>query len=315
LLLPERFTGISTTPVAAGVAKILEYFSFPSLNVVFSAAGRLVPVSDQDLLLKGLLDELETRLTLQPLDKDGKKMPLESLSILGLEPSATEVRSEEEDGGGRTSMQFEYKPNISAIFDTIKQLSDPSDPPTSEPNPASAAAIAAVASAAAQGLQLAFGGRKDSKVKTVRRITQMASLASHREFAWYMRSFGDIKKDGVHFGTAFLQVSREVESIDVNIELKSDWAHVKKVANFPNQIKKLTKRIPVHHAPAPKTPILTDFASTSSIPIVVPRADVQNLLQIEDDELQDLIDSGQLKAFGEKKKHITKGSLVSLLDL
>ena len=81
-----------------------------------------------------------------------------------------------------------------------------------------------------------------------------------------------------------------------------------------NQIDNINITFDIHQPKAPKTPIISDFNNTDSIPLMVPRSDVKTLLGIDDPELEGLITSGELAAFGGGKQ-ITKGSLIDLLGL
>lgn len=313
LLLPERFTGVATGHLTKGISKILEHFSFPSLNILFSASGRLVPIPNprnQDYL-REQIDELQNRVTLEAYDKDDNKLSTDHVSILGLNPSELEVVTKTREGRD-TSNAFEYKLDISAILREIAKL----EPETDENEDFPIGAIAMVASAAAQGLKLAFGGKKkDDKPKKITQITQMASITGANSFSWYMHSFGEIKKDGLHYGTAFLQVSRKVSYLKVKAEVHVDWAYIKGISNVPSTTSNFEKKIPVYHTQPPKTAVTTDFTSANSIPIVIPRNDIKGLLNIDDQDLDLLIKDNKLMAFGKEQQHISKGSLIKLLDL
>ncbi len=316
LLIPERFTGAATDKINQGIVKILEHFSFPSLNLVFSVAGKLAKHPKNPtkvLVLRALLNNFENRVSIKPLDQDGRELSRKSLSILGLEPSATEVRTETTEAQGHSSTSWEYKPDISAIIDKIIEIEK--DPAKSHER-IPIAAIGMVASVAAKGLQLAFGSKKKQRrPKKTTEITQMASLESAHEFAWYLNSFGEVFKDGIHHGSAFLQVSKDVKYIEVTATVKVGWKYQNKISTFPHETHEFKKRIPVYHTKPPKTALITDFTSPSSIPIVIPRKDVRKLLSIEDVELEALIKQGKLNAYGENKSVITKGSLIDLLGI
>ncbi len=314
LLLPERFTGVASGNLTKGISKILEYFSFPSLNILFSASGQLTRINNkknQDYL-KEQIDELQNRISIEAYDKNDNMLSTDHVSILGLNPSETEVTTATSEGGGSTTNAFQYKPNISAILKEIAALESDDEDNHAFP----VAAVAMVASAAAQGLQLAFGGKKknDKPKKTVQ-ITQMASITGANSFSWYMHSLDNVKKDGLHYGTAFLQVSRKVSYLKVKAQVHVDWVYIDGISNVPSTTSNFEKKIPVYHTDPPKTALTTDFTSADSIPIVIPRNDIKGLLNIEDQDLDNLIKDNKLLAFGKEQKHISKGSLIKLLDL
>ena len=144
------------------------------------------------------------------------------------------------------------------------------------------------------------------------KILQKTFRASASEFGWYLRSDGQAQQEGVHHTAAVLQVSRDVDKLEVIVEQISDW----KKGGVDNQKIPLTKILKVNHPQKPNTPQLSDLSSPTTIPIVVPREDVRKLFGIKDVELEALIsDKGPLVAFGAGKKRITKGSLLDLLGL
>ena len=294
LLRPERFAGVATgDKVTEAISAILKEVSFPSLNIVFSATGRLLERGKRAMKLGALLQEAELRVTVEPLDQNGNEVKFEAparpLKILGLEPSETEA--------------LKFVPDIGAIPDIPSPL---------------VGVISGIESLLGFGSSLSKiassflgSGSSDEPPQPSFVLLEAATIAKANEFAFYLRSKADQLKDGTHFGVAFLQLSRKVTKLRVRATLATDWQGTR----IKNQIEDFEVILDVNHPRIPQTPSITDFTATSSIPIVVPRDDVKTLLSIEDAELDELIKTKRLVSFGKESKHITKGSLINLLGL
>ena len=287
LLLVQQFGSVNIDYAFADVIKqVLGKFSFPVLNIVSSASGKLTTKDKNDLKVESWLEEMETRVTLKAYGSDGTQLQgqpgdvSKPLEILGLLPSETKSSEPEEP-------PIQMTPNVSSILSAV----------------GGGGPIAGVISAL--GLTLA------PLFKPKPKILQKTFRASANEFGWYLRSDDQVQQEGVHYTAAVLQVSRDVDKLDVVVEHISDW----KKGGVDNQNIPLTKTLKVIHPAVPDTPQLSDLSSPTTIPIVVPREDVRKLLAITDGELGTLISDGLLVAFGAGKKRITKGSLVGLLGL
>src|SRR5262249_28090250 len=125
------------------------------------------------------------------------------------------------------------------------------------------------------------------------------------------RSINENRKEGIHYGVAFLQLSRKVARLKVDLNFGSDWDG----GGVDVQTEKPSITLEVKHPKIPDTPSITDFTNPDELPLVIPRDDVKTLLNLTDEELNALIKPDGLVAFGEAKKHITKGSLIRVLEL
>ncbi|MEE8586483.1 MAG: hypothetical protein V3T83_16700, partial [Acidobacteriota bacterium] len=157
LLAPEKtFMGAAVdekTNVA--IRTILSKFSFPSLNVLFSASGRLRSKDENDLKVDTKLDEMEVRVTLRALDPEGNAIPFDKngtnspVSVLGLYPFETRVSDAEEP-------PVQVTPNLPAILEALA----PEEPAAPSPGtPAVPASFGFLDLAGViSGLGLVFGG-------------------------------------------------------------------------------------------------------------------------------------------------------------
>lgn len=79
--------------VRQAISSVLEQCTFPSLNIVFSATGRLLEKNRRVMTVEAQLQKLEVRVLLRPLDRNGNELsvnpPSDVLEILGLNPSGT----------------------------------------------------------------------------------------------------------------------------------------------------------------------------------------------------------------------------------
>ncbi|MEE8587221.1 MAG: hypothetical protein V3T83_20470, partial [Acidobacteriota bacterium] len=142
-------------------------------------------------------------------------------------------------------------------------------------------------------------------------------------FGWYKRSKAEVQQEGPHYGTAFLQVAREVNSkrvdtLEAEIELATDW----KGGGVDNQFMKRTRKLKIHHPAVPATPIITGSKAAEDLTLTVPGDEVMTLLGLVDTEkLKDLIASGTLTSFNYQngleadKVRVTKGSLIDALGV
>lgn len=290
LLQPKLFGGAAIGDKAASaISLVLEHFSFPVLNVLFSASGRLREKDRNDLKVETRLDEMEVRIKVVPLKKDDgpidldRSQPSNALEVLGVFPFESEVAEPEHP-------RFQVTPNVSSLLSAI-----PAD------------AVLGPLTGIISGLGLAVAPLFRPKF----RILEKAFVADINEFGWYRQSHEKVQQEGPHYGAAFLQVKREVRKLSVTASLATDW----KGGDVDNQLDEITTVIEVKHPEPPKTPLLSDLRSPATIPLVVPREDVKKLLSVDDGELDELIKGGRLDAFGANKKQITKGSLLKLLGL
>jgi hypothetical protein len=284
LVRPDNLAGLATGDKATeAVGLVLKEFTFPSLNIVFAASARLRERDHNDLKVETQLDEMELRVVLTPLDVAGKPIADGAkCSLLGVDPYGTTA--------AKVEPPFQVAPNVSSILTAI-----PSIP----------SALTGIVS----GLGLSFG----SVMKPSFPITSKAFLAGPREFGWYLKSNETEQKEGVHYGTAFLQLSRSVAKLQVQLTLGSDW----KGGSVDNQSEPtLTTILEVKHPAPPETPQITDFTSPDSLPLVIPRDDVKKLLAIDDAEFAVLVSQKRLDAFGSGDAQVvTKGSLLALLRI
>ena len=149
------------------------------------------------------------------------------------------------------------------------------------------------------------------------RVLHKAFMASHtntfpKEFGWYRRAAEDASQEGVHYAAAVLQVNREkVKALDVAMTMTSDWVK----GNVDNQEAKLNGKIELSYPTVPKTPSLALARSARELPIVLEKAQVRDILGIDENELAVLIKNSGLVAFGADKQRISKGSLLKILGI
>ena len=116
----------------------------------------------------------------------------------------------------------------------------------------------------------------------------------------------------MHYAVAFLQVSRKVSKLMVDVNFGSDWDG----GNVDVQTANPTIMVEIKHPKIPDTPTIVDFTGPAELPLVIPREDIKTLLGIDDTDLDKLLDKPDgLVAFGKDRKHITKGSLLRILEL
>lgn len=264
------------------MSAILREFTFPSLNIVFAASARLREKDHNDLRVETKLDEMELRVAITPLDKEDKPIAGKTkCEILGLHPFETKA--------AKVEPPFQMASNVSSILAAI---------------PGIPGAISGVVS----GLGLSFGSLLKPKIP----ILDKAFLAGGSEFGWYLKSNEQEQKEGVHHGVAFLQMARTVAKLKVQVVLGSDW----KGGGVDNQSENFVKTLTVRHPDPPATPQITDFTSSESLSLVIPRDDVKTLLNIDDAAFDALVESKRLVAFRTADKCVvTKGSLITLLGV
>jgi hypothetical protein len=224
LLIANRFSGPASSREA--IVRVLGEYSFPRLNVVFSASSRLLDRDENDLEVGARLEEMEMRLVVESLDAGGRPLdPARGLrpEVLGLYPF--ESRSAEREAPVRIA------PRLTSILDAVEGV-----PP----------GLSGVLS----GLGLTFASLLGPAFPTVHK----AFMAGPDEFGWYVRSREDAPAEGLHYGTAFLQIHRKVAGIRVHGTLATDWAG----GGVDNQICRLRTDLEVPHPPTPETPILVD---------------------------------------------------------
>ena len=75
LLLVKQFGSVNIDDkFAQAIKDVLEKCSFPVLNIVSSASGRLVTKDKNDLKVESWLEEMETRVTLKAYDSGGAEL-------------------------------------------------------------------------------------------------------------------------------------------------------------------------------------------------------------------------------------------------
>ena len=283
LLRPDQFTGVATAERAKeAVSVVLQEFSFPSLNIVFAASGRMRQKDNDSAVIDSKLKQMEVRLIISPINDQGAVIadPNQCV-VLGIHPY--ETKTEEQDP------QLQITPDVSSLLTAI---------------PGIPAAVTGVVSA----LGLTFGPLFKPKFP----IIENAFFGNRREFGWYLRSSKENRKEGIHYGLAFLQVSRKVSKLKVDVNFGSDWDG----GGVDVQSEKPSITIEVKHPKIPDTPTIVDFTNPDELPLVIPRDDVKTLLSIDDADLDQLLASSNgLVAFGKDRKHITKGSLIRVLEL
>lgn len=314
--------------VSSAVSALLSAVTFPTLNIVFSAAGRLRERNRKNLKDDIRLDEMEMRVKIVPLDKDGQEIiqgvdEVAPVRVLGIDPFKTKAVKvvETEDGsvvspeaaGGNSSLV----PDLAGVASTLAKAAGGAlgFPVAGEIVGGAASLLGSVG----PKLGLDFGLSGDDEPKARLPIVEKSTIASRTEFAWYLRSLTAdnlrpeqnevLLADGTHFGSAFLQLRRDVVTLRAEMELATDW----RKAALPNLFEVQSIDIPVFHPPVPKTPALTNFTSIDSIRLMVPTKDVQDFLGITEQEIESLIDSNALRSFGQNRSSVTRASLVELI--
>ena len=106
LLLVQQFSGVKLAKQFAEINNTLTQFTFPVVNFVFSAAGRLRKKDRNDLTVSTRLDELELRLVVTHGASDTP------VKVIGLLPAET-VTSKPKDQAAK------FTPSISSIFGPV----------------------------------------------------------------------------------------------------------------------------------------------------------------------------------------------------
>lgn len=313
--------------VSSAVSALLSAVTFPTLNIVFSAAGRLRERNRKNLKDDIRLDEMEMRVKIVPLGKDGQELvqgidEVAPVRVLGIDPFKTKAIKvvETEDGsvvspeaaGGNSLV-----PELAGVASTLAKAAGGAlgFPVAGEIVGNAASLLGSVG----PKLGLDFGLGEDDKPKVRLPIVEKSTIASRTEFAWYLRSLAAdnlrpeqnevLLADGTHFGSAFLQLRRDVVTLRAEMELATDW----RKAALPNLFEVQSIDIPVFHPPVPKTPALTNFTSVDSIRLMVPTKDVQDFLGITEQEVDSLIESNALRSFGQNRATVTRASLIELI--
>ncbi len=314
--------------VSSAVSALLTAVTFPTLNIVFSAAGKLRERSRKSLKDDIRLQEMEMRVEIAPLDKDGKLIvqgedEVAPVRVLGIDPFKTKAIRvvETEDGKFITPSadgnKLQFEPDIANVASTLLKAAGGALPIPGAGAVAGGAAALLGAAGPKLGLSFdLFGGADKPKVRLP--VVEKSTIASRTEFAWYMRSL-DAKTvgegqtevllaDGTQFGSAFLQLRRDVAKLRVNMLLATDWKN-----SIPNLFEEESVTLQVFHPPVPKTPQLTDFSSTSDIRLMVPTREVQEFLGVDEEEVAAMITAGELVAFGKEQAAVTRSSLLKLI--
>jgi len=287
LVLPDRFVLADADKASDAIKAVLKEYTFPSLNITYSASAPLQAKKDKYKIMTSL-KEMELRLTVQPLgDKDA---PLtDGCLILGIYPDDTTV--------------VEKKPPIQVTPDLGALVT--------------ALGVGSPLAAIIPALGIALPGLFRSSFPVVSK----AFIAEGLSFGWYSQAAEAVAQpEGVHYGVAILQVKRDrVKSLSVSYQIKSEWDDIGG-KSYPDRPSPITLRLP--EAEEPDTPTLTLARSTDDLPLTIVRSDVCDLLGITDDDLKALISipgdpdpTKPLKAVGPDMKRITKGSLLRLLEL
>ncbi|WP_282605668.1 hypothetical protein [Pelagibius sp. Alg239-R121] len=313
--------------VSSAVSALLSAVTFPTLNIVFSAAGRLRERNRKNLKDDIRLDEMEMRVRIVPLDENGEEIiqaddEVAPVRVLGIDPFKTKaVKVIESEDGSVISPEAAggaaFQPDLVGIASTLAKAAG-----GALGFPVAGEIVGGAASLLSSfgpklGLDFGLSGEDEPKVRLP--IVEKSTIASRTEFAWYLRSLAAdnlrpeqnevLLADGTHFGSAFLQLRRDVVTLRAEMELATDW----RKAALPNLFQVEAIDIPVFHPPVPKTPALTNFTSVESIQLMVPTRDVQDFLGITAQEVETLIDNESLRAFGQNRATVTRASLVELI--
>ena len=144
LALPKDFITIGNNKdIATVVSAILSTVSFPSLNILYSAAGRFREKSETNLVADIRVTEMEIRIDITPLDENGneiksKKINLDEqgketnikqsvpLKVLGINPFKTKAVKVIEKPGEKEiivpvedSNALTLKPDVNSIISTL----------------------------------------------------------------------------------------------------------------------------------------------------------------------------------------------------
>lgn len=317
LLLPKNtFAGVSLDgKTEQAIAAVLKNVSFGSLNIVSSAAGVMFGSVEDGFGIKAHLKEIESRTKIEAFDKDGKPLRASdgAFAILGLNPAETIVKAKDSRDPS-TSVSAQPGVNISqlvkALLASLKEEDENASNPNESGDKSALDPIELVKSLAGTiGGTMGLVYKPDNRLEEKLFASQKPWIANDSEFCWYF-SGNPPRSEGIHHGTAFLQLSRMVAKLKVTTTIKTDFGTK---ADF---VHKFVTELDVNHPSIPTTPILSDLSSPQSIPIVVPASDVKKLLNVDDSGLKKLIEMKDgLVAFGSKKQVISKGSLIKLLGL
>jgi hypothetical protein len=223
LLVPNRFIGPAASRDA--IVRVLGEYSFPRLNVVFSASARLLDRDPNDLEAATRLEEMELRFVLEPRDAQDRPIAAggsPALEVLGLYPFESRASAGEPP--------VTLVPRVSTILGAV--------------------GIPSTLSGVVSGLGLTFRSLLSPRFPPMGK----AFMAGPDEFGWYLRSDKETTSEGLHYGTAFLQVRRAVARIRVHGTLATDWSG----GGVDNQLCQLRADLRVPHPPTPETPILPD---------------------------------------------------------
>lgn len=327
MVFPSDFAILNNKDTSAAISAILTAVSFPTLNIIYSAAASLQQVSRRNLKLLVRISEMEMRVKLEAYGEDGKQIVAEAdeaepVQVLGIDPFKSKAIRVVETEDGRfiqpaaEGNSLGFNPDLGKIAPTLAKAAA-----GAIPIPGAGAVIGGAGEligAVGPKLGLNFDLFGEDKPKVRLPIVEMSTIASRQEFAWYLRALkaDDIPPDqqeifipdGTHYGSAFLQVRRDVRMIKVRAVLAADWNK-----NAVNTIDEQVVEVPVFHPPLPKTPTLTRFTNPDVMPLLAPRGDVERFLGVKPNELDTLVKDGQLKAFGEGADNITRASLLKLL--
>ena len=179
LLLVKQFGSVNIDDAFADAIKqVLGKFSFPVLNIVSSASGKLIEKGKSKAKVATWLEEMETRVTLKAYGSDGTTELQGQLEVLGLLPSETKA-------GEPGEPPIQMTPNIPSILSAV-----------GGPALGAAGPIGGVISALGLTLAPLFKPRP--------KILQKTFLASANEFGWYLSSDNDVQQEGVHYTAAVL---------------------------------------------------------------------------------------------------------------
>ena len=263
------------------ISIILKEFSFPVLNVIYSASGRLFVKDQYHLKVGTRLEELEVRVKIEADPAD--------VLLLGIHPMDITVSKPDEPS-------VQVQPKFPELLTGLTTL------------------IPAIAPFAGllSGLGLIFGPLIRPKFHILDKTLLSKSDQSPAEFGWYHKAHKEIQQEGPHLGMAFLGVRKNIASLRVTATLLTDWEEGK----VENQETLFDDTLAIVHPEAPKTPDLYDLTDVTQLPVTLSRDVVEKLLGVTATELDDLIKDGRVVAFGSgDKQRITKGSIISALGL
>ena len=286
LLLVEQFGNVKLAKeFGDAIKKALNDFTFPVVNFVFSAAGKLRHQDNNDLKVETRLDELQLGVTVTGLDNDGNELPEggqeeKPVKTLGLFPWQTLTAKPQ----GSTA---KFAPSLSATLGPLTA-----------------------------GLSVAVSALLRPRPE----VLLKPFMGNYNKFGWYMKSDDEKSCEGVHYAAAVLQVHRDVEQLDIRAKLQTDWIG----GNVDNQTITFEpdRRFEVCHPDEPKTPMLVDVTDPTTLPILLTRDMVSGLFG--EDLTDTLIDGGELKTMETSVKRsdgngmeplilITRASLLTCL--